>query len=771
MLEQHRNNGANVSKRYTATPSQGQGRSGWSVIFRHPALIDPATEKPGRRVRRGLGTNDREQADQLVAELNRLLEDERYWTATARAEASARFSPLAVAIFFDRLAPEEGDPGALRESLLPVATEGVGEPKRVLLIGTTGAGKTTVLRQLIGTSPRERFPSTSKAKTTIHDAEFLVRPGPYCAVVTFASYDEIEEYVKENLVQALVEARGGCDDQLLLKRVLRHVNERMRFNYVLGNGPLAASDDEDEDETVGDGDNAGEDALIDTVWSVAEDLARTNGVLVDVLATLRALAPELDARARVAVEEAGVSDAHVVQQLFDEHFEGFAREDGRFHGAVDHLMDELRHRYSYLTLGSLQRSTTGWPTAWTFVSSDRAVFLRAIRRFASNDSRVYGQLLTPLVNGIRVAGEFAPAWGDGDLHPLVLMDGEGLGHTPRSAAAISSSLMRRIEAADYVLLADNGEQAMQAAPGVAIRELVASGNVGKLVIAFTHMDRLRADNLRSDSERRDHVMAASLNVAASVGEAFGSLAERALRRRLDEACFYLGFVDCAIRADAGARQARALDELHRLYAALVADLPAFQLGASRPRYSTLVLAMAAQQAVAKYIEPWSWKLGIASGPERKEPWQRIKALARRLAAPQMGDEYDGLRPVADFRRSLSEALYKWIQAPVSWSGPEPSADEKQALFDAFAESVSVRMGALADRRVRNERLLIWREAYGLRGRFSTFSRSRRIHDDILSQAAPNPDVALSPEASRFLDELVSAVREAAANLDIELQSA
>jgi hypothetical protein len=43
-------------------------------------------------------------------------------------------------------------------------------------LGTTGAGKTTVVRQLIGTDPnRERFPSTATAMTTIHDAEIEMR--------------------------------------------------------------------------------------------------------------------------------------------------------------------------------------------------------------------------------------------------------------------------------------------------------------------------------------------------------------------------------------------------------------------------------------------------------------------------------------------------------------------------------------------------------------------------------------------------------------------
>ena len=49
-------------KFYTASKSRNQGREAWSVIFRHPARLDLATGKTGRRVRRGLGTSDETEA-------------------------------------------------------------------------------------------------------------------------------------------------------------------------------------------------------------------------------------------------------------------------------------------------------------------------------------------------------------------------------------------------------------------------------------------------------------------------------------------------------------------------------------------------------------------------------------------------------------------------------------------------------------------------------------------------------------------------------------
>src|SRR5437870_4792902 len=110
-----------MSKRtYLASLSQSQGRSGYSVIFRHPARQDDATGKPGVRVRRGLGTRDRYEAEHLRDQLNQLLADPRYHDPAARAEAERRFDTRVVEIFFHKMVPAELDFAALREEGIPL---------------------------------------------------------------------------------------------------------------------------------------------------------------------------------------------------------------------------------------------------------------------------------------------------------------------------------------------------------------------------------------------------------------------------------------------------------------------------------------------------------------------------------------------------------------------------------------------------------------------------------------------------------------------------
>src|SRR5947207_14008871 len=98
-----------LKRSYHASLSQSQGRSGYSVIFRHPVRLDDATGKPGVRVRRGLGTRDKADAERLCSHLNELLADPRYYDPAARAEAERRFDPLIVEIFFHKLIAEQLD--------------------------------------------------------------------------------------------------------------------------------------------------------------------------------------------------------------------------------------------------------------------------------------------------------------------------------------------------------------------------------------------------------------------------------------------------------------------------------------------------------------------------------------------------------------------------------------------------------------------------------------------------------------------------------------
>ncbi len=743
------------SKPYTASLSQSQGRPGWSIIFRHPVRSDESPGKGGLRVRQGLGTADVAEAERLREQMNELLADSRYWQPSARLEAEKRFDRKVVDIFYYKMEPEETDYFGVREALIPLPSSGDSDYRRALFLGTTGAGKTTLLRQILGTDPeRERFPSTSTAKTTVHDTEVVLADGAYRAAVTFFPLDEVREYLSECLSNAVLGAYRGDPDPEVLRRMLAHVNQRFRFSYILGNGPALGESADDEDDDL----DAGEPVLETQPVDTAVDLAATNAVLSTGVTSVKDLARRLGDELRLELGPVDEADQRVVDELFEEELDRRLRGDDAFHELVDRLLDEVEKRFDLLTAGTLRRTKQGWPLLWHFETDDRAAFIRAVSRFSSNHAPWFGTLLTPLVNGVRVAGPFQPAWQPEARPNLVIFDGEGLGHTPRSVATISTSVSRRIDAVDAVVLVDNATQPMQAAPVAAMRELVATGNAGKLIFVFSHFDLVKGDNLPSASAREQHVLASAENVLAAVGEDLGPYAERALRQRLVAHRFFVSGIDQVLDTStkAGRRTAAQLKKLLEAIGATV-ERPAPVV--LKPVYDRMNLVLAVKQAAESFHDAWWPRLGLEIKPGLvKEHWTRVKALSRRLATPGWADEYDTLKPVADLRKQLQDRLFVLLQNPVTWKPSEPSSDdEKQQVFEALAKGLSQRVLDLASRRIRAERVAQWQDAYNESGSGSSFRRARIIADGVYARAAPVPDVLPSPERNSFLHEVAEAV--------------
>ncbi len=746
-------------RRYSASLSQTQGRSGYSVIFRHPVRRDEATGKPGVRIRRGLGTRDKAVAERLRNELNVLLGGLKYHDPTARTEAERRFDPRVVDIFFDKMAPEETDFPALRDAVIPLPEAEPDGYRRVLFLGTTGAGKTTLVRQLIGTDPmKERFPSTSTAKTTTHDTEIVLADGDWHAVVTFASRDEVREYLNECIFAAVLSAANGAGDAEVLRRLLNHVNQRFRFSYVLGNGPPAAvlesdfGDDEGEPE--------GEPDLLLAEEHDAIDLGDTERLLSHTTKKLRELARRLGDNLRAQLDVESEEDERVAKELFEEELDNLLQDEEDFHQVADTLMEEIEKRFDLLPPGKAQKTRQGWPLAWdgAWPVEKRAEFLQAISRFSSNYAPFFGRLLTPLVNGVRVAGPFSPMWSGGEIPKLVLLDGEGLGHTPESSSAVPTAVSRRIEAADAVLLVDSATQPMQRAPMAAMREVVTTGNARKLIMAFTHFDAVKGDDLPNASAKVQRVRASAENVLAALGKELVPYAERALRQRLDCACFFLADLHEPLSETTSSGK-RTISQLRKLLHAVDAVIGRPQPAQASPVYDRMNLVLAIRSAADAFHKTWRPRLGLGDSFP-KEHWTRVKALSRRLATG-WADEYDTLRPVADLRKELVERVYVFAQNPLRWEGPEPAEDRKQSCFDAFADDLGRRLLALCTRRVWHERAARWQDAYYKRGTGSASVRARIIGNEIYEPAAPVPDITPSRDRNQFLREVTTEVEDAA----------
>jgi hypothetical protein len=574
--------------------------------------------------------------------------------------------------------------------------------------------------------------------------------------VTFLPERAVRGYLQENLSAAALAAWRGESNAEVARQLLQHPDQKFRLNYVLGSWADADHEEEDwgfddEDVVVVDDAESSEDTDTPTEQERRENQRSLEGWVAQIRALAEQTGTGVTHLLGIDWTTLKGGDLDAAEEVFSEAFEDSAG----FDELVSDIFDAILRRFDYLESGQISRTSTRWPITWELTIEDRAGFLRAIRWFSSNFAPRYGRLLTPLVQGTRVRGPFFPV-SLGREPRLVLIDGQGLGHTPDSASSVTTTITSRFGDVDVILLVDNAQQPMQAAPLSVIRAIAVGGHQEKLVIAFTHFDQVRGANLPSAATKREHVLFAVRNALNTLRGEIGQGPIRGIEQDLDNRCFMLGWLD------------QWTDQLRAPVKRQLADLFDWFEGAIEPEapipatpiYDPASLLFAVQAATQEFHERWEALLGlrIVSG-QRKEHWTRVKALNRRIADRWPGDEYDNLRPVADLFSKLSERISAFLDQPVDWQGDTSDVEDQARAIDSVRRSVSAALYDFSRERLIDRHIRDWTEAYGYSGPGSTLVRARGIRD-IYADAAPVPSAIINPQIRKFLDEVRSLAQNA-----------
>lgn len=751
---------------YIASKSPTKDRPGFSISFRHPCRSD-TKGKPGLKVRRGLGTTDPAEADRLVAQMNQLLEDESWWNASRYQRALEEFDRRVVDAFYDGLQAAVANPVSLRDDFIRVPSRADGYA-RALFVGTTGAGKTSLLRHLIGSDPdRDRFPSTSTAKTTVSDIEVIPAEGPFRAAVTFFSEHAIQANVEDCVLAACTAVWEDMSDEKVADKLLHHADQRFRLSYILG-AWIDIKDPVDDDDWDFDGQTPESKDLVkdDREAVTAEDAAALQERLRSYVQRIRALATSKSK----AIKDELLPDPLTAQvedlQAALEIFQGELLDDEAFKDLVLDLMDDVQLRFDRMEDGTLTRrgKTSNWPVLWTYESEDRDEFLRQVRWFSSNYAPAFGRLLTPLVDGIRVQGPLHPTFTDRQPK-VVFLDGQGLGHTPESSSSVTTHVTERFADVDTILLVDNAEQPIQAAAQAVLRAVAASGNYGKLAIAFTHFDQVKGLNLPGFAAKRAHVLASVFNYLTRLREVLNGPIVTSMERTIDTQCFMLGALDTASdRLPTGVR-----GQLDLLLDLFDKSITPAALPDAKPSYDPAGLGFAVQRAADSFQKVWAFRLGFAHSFEvGSEHWTRVKALNRRIAN-EIDVEYDSLRPVADFVGRITEEISNFLDHPVKWSRPPKDDTEAQQAIAPIRQAVFRSLHGLAVSRLVQEHLTDWRHGLDHKGKGSATRRAVNIRG-IYEQAVPIPGTVSTAPALTFMKVVREIVREAIEDQGGEMRS-
>lgn len=736
---------------YTARAYRNPGRRSFVVTFRHPLKTENG--RPGRKVCKGLGTDDETKAREMEKQVNALLGRPELHSLAGREEAARTFDPAVVEIFYGHFDPVVTSHRAVRERLMELPTLEKGGYVRTLFLGITGAGKTTLLRRLIGSdAEHDRFPSTSVNRTTTCEIEVITGAKDFSAAITFLSRHQTEQEVIESLSAAVIKAIQGGTDQAVATELLEQSDMRFRLKYILGGWDDEKADEDDmfsfeasENHSPRNQRPTGRPKFIGMT------LERIRAIGVAARKDLESSRGELSALTGSALDDA-IDEAQSI-----------ATETDDFLDLVNDVMDEIAERFASVTGGKPVKSSTGWWDAWTLTmpSQQRDDFINAVRGFCGTSKDQWGRLLTPLVTGIRVRGPFRPEWvPEGEEYRHVFIDTEGLLHA-RMTADVPDELTLLFNEVDNVLLVESAKNALTSpVAGKVFEAMGSAGYTSKFALLFTHMDTVSGDNLTTAASKREHVFGGVRNVLDNqVARIVSRDAARRLATHLEtNNTFYFAYLDPnryprKDKEGVAHFESRLGDQLWRLTEHLF-NRQAVRLQPAWPKYSFERFGIAVREASLLFQDEWDARLGYKRVADiESAAWQSIKAMTRRLA-----DNWPGgykIWPITTLTAKTRNVLNRFLEAPLEWepSGKKLSDDEKAAIIDRLKQEVDKLLKELSETRLWKDPHKKWQDAYRPTGAGSTRVRRHLVHD-IFGLQVPVPEVS----SDRWTDEWIADIK-------------
>ena len=331
----------------------------------------------------------------------------------------------------------------------------VGLPKNlpvVYLLGDTGAGKTCLVRQFLGTAA-ESFPSVRRVRTTVAPTEFIITNElTFKAAFIIRSEMEIAQVVAEILEQAVTSAFVA----------VRAEDEIPDLTDVLGDSPdqrfrLRCFLDEQARKQIAE-EISGQIVPKIVAWANATFPNDDDDSTILELGLETAFAPDLEAiKIRV----------------------------------LEIIVKQVKAKCSCT-------SNAAYPETFAFETSDRAAFIQRLKNFLS----VEEGSVSPAVEKARVRGKLRSEILPPDLE-LVIVDGEGIGHDAREARVLSARHFDYFYTSDAIILVEDSETPFRAGGKSALAAIEKNGYLPKMSLIFSRLDLVQADKEGRDFQIRE----------------------------------------------------------------------------------------------------------------------------------------------------------------------------------------------------------------------------------------------------------------------------
>jgi hypothetical protein len=336
---------------------------------------------------------------------------------------------------------------------------------KLYFLGDTGAGKTTIIRKLLGTE-ESKFPTTRQKRTTVAPTEYVIRNGAgFDLTVVLKPLSEIEGYVDEILKDAIGKFYKDRAKEKIIKNIRQTSDQRFRLYY-----------------------------LLSTEFS--EGISYRIAKLLPVL-------------------EEGV-------RAYQRDFPEDKDETAIF---VEFVVSELGAPYSDIrnaVIGEIQRLTaTSCDGAtleqeWRFHKYETATrehFVKKCKDLLSSEI----DSISPVIEYARIRGNLKAPWLREGVEAIVI-DGEGIGHDTKEAGQLDSRHYDYFYDSDAILLIEESKKPFVAGGKSALKSIFQRGYGDKLFLLFTKLDEVEPydSDDPTDEDRIEDVRDGLANVMASL---------------------------------------------------------------------------------------------------------------------------------------------------------------------------------------------------------------------------------------------------------------
>jgi len=432
----------------------------------------------------------------------------------------------------------------IQEALNAISPVPIDLPK-LYLLGDTGAGKTTIIRKILGTE-ESKFPTTRQTRTTVAPTEYVISKDiEYDVTVALKPIGEVEGYIDEILREAITRFQKDKQKDKIIKNLRQTSDQRFRLYYLLSN-------------------------------------EFSDGVATKIIE----LSPLIDKKVEGYQnefpddqEETGIFVEFALNELGE-----------RYSSILRDIVTEIQGKVALVCAGETLGKT--WKVH-KYSEENKTLFIAKCKEILSSESNS----ISPLIEYARIRGNLAAEWLK-DGTEAVIIDGEGIGHDTKEAGQLSSRHYDYFYRADAILLIEESKKPFVAGGKSALRSIFERGYRDKLLILFTKLDEVEPYDVDSPTNN-DRIA----EVNDGLNNVLSSLKEDGIQIDLsDNGVFYLGGLK-----DEGI-DANSINQINSILAH-TRKLLGFKRSFIKPEYDFEMLSAFLVESTKKFNELYQSMLG------------------------------------------------------------------------------------------------------------------------------------------------------------------